>query len=491
MNRKEVIDFLNNEETYNKVFNTIKDECHKNDVHLDDYSQDSYIAGGAVANTIHHFLNKNRPSYKNTRPVINDIDLFCFSRKSGYNWGLPLFTGENFIQQPINPTLNMDGYGRVWFGTMGESITMVNSERIGVINKVDIDVYLTSVHEFKVTDYYKQLLNNFDLNCCSAGIDRLNNKIVYTKEFVNFLVSNQIEVTMVAQPLQTSIRMFKKSKELKTNTSNFETEMSLLQHAFVNLPHNSLGQEWWEKSKKYSSFISNYFEFVNVSSIDGGLFTYTSKDFKLVKYFDQFKFNSESSLVGFWDLFVRNKNQEVLDKIITFYTQNTNFSLEHKENMKWSTTRRYRTKINSISNDFDFIDTLGSVPDYFDCDFNLNDLVVVNLFNTILEENLIDPRMCLTNNIKTHVKFIKFFTDKFIDKHGFVKRCLINSLVTKIDPLNKLKINTFNCDDKIEAFNRIINNLWFNMSDSFKYRHKFNWGDPIYLSTINLDDINF
>ena len=81
MNRKEVIDFLNNEETYNKVFNTIKDECHKNDVHLDDYSQDSYIAGGAVANTIHHFLNKNRPSYKNTRPVINDIDLFCFSRK--------------------------------------------------------------------------------------------------------------------------------------------------------------------------------------------------------------------------------------------------------------------------------------------------------------------------------------------------------------------------------------------------------------------------
>ena len=41
MGRKEVIDFLNNEETYNKVFNTIKDECHKNDVHLDDYSQDS------------------------------------------------------------------------------------------------------------------------------------------------------------------------------------------------------------------------------------------------------------------------------------------------------------------------------------------------------------------------------------------------------------------------------------------------------------------
>lgn len=49
MNRKEVIDFLDNKETYNKVLDIIKDECRKNDVRLNDYSIESYIAGGAVA----------------------------------------------------------------------------------------------------------------------------------------------------------------------------------------------------------------------------------------------------------------------------------------------------------------------------------------------------------------------------------------------------------------------------------------------------------
>jgi hypothetical protein len=492
MNRKEVIEFLDNIETYNKVLNIIKDECRKNDVRLNDYSIESYIAGGAVANTIHNLINKDKPNYRNTKPIINDIDLFCFTRGEGLNWSEPAHNdGQNFISQTINPTLNMDGYGRTWLGTMGESITMTNSERFGLINKIGIQVYLNHLHDFKVTDYYPQLLNNFDLNCCSAGIDRLNGKIIYTDKFVDFLVNNQIEVIMISSPLQTSIRMLKKSKELNTNTNNFETEMSLLQHSFVNGEHKYMGLEWWDKAKKYGSFLSNYFQFTSKTGyLVNNLFQYTTKNFEIVKYFDQFKFNSESSMISFWDLFVRKKNQESLNKLITFYVQNTSFSLGPREGVKFSLIRKRRRKLRTVNVSFDFIDTLGFVPQYLDCDFSLEDLVKVNRFNKMLDENFIDPRICLTNNIKSHIKFIKFFTNKFIDVHGSIKMRLLNNVITKVEPRKRLELSTLNCDDKISSFVKVINNLWFNMSDSYRYRHRFENGFN-QQHEINLNDLEF
>ena len=490
MNRKEVIEFLDNRETYNKVLNIITDECHNNGVHLGDYSEQSYIAGGAVANTIHNLINKDKPTYNNTKSIINDIDLFCFNRGEGLNWGLPIFDTQNFISQTINPTLNMDGYGRAWVGTNGESISMVSTDRFGIINKIGISVYLNPNCQFIIEDYYKQLLDNFDLNCCSAGIDRLNGKIIYNDKFVDFLVSNQIEVTMVSSPLQTSVRMLKKSKELSTNISNFETEMSLLQHTFVNDSYKYIGSEWWDKSKKHGSFLSNYFEFTSSSSNEENLFEYTSKDFELTKYFDQFKFRSESSLIGFWDLFVRKKNQDNLNKLITFYVQNTHFSLAPKESITWSIVKKYRNKIRTANLNFDFIDTLGFAPEYFECEFSLEDLVNVSRFNKLLEENFIDPRICLTSNIKSHIKFLKFFKSKFIDEHGLIKMSLLNNVITKVEPSQRLKLSTFNCDDKIKSFIKVINNLWFNMSDSYRYRHKFENGFGKQYE-INLNYIDF
>ena len=490
MNRKEVIEFLDNRETYNKVLNIITDECHNNGVHLGDYSEQSYIAGGAVANTIHNLINKDKPTYNNTKPIINDIDLFCFNRGEGLNWGLPVFDTQNFISQTINPTLNMDGYGRAWVGTNGESISMVSSDRFGIINKIGISVYLNPNLEFIVEDYYKQLLDNFDLNCCSAGIDRLNGKIIYNDKFVDFLVSNRIEVTMVSSPLQTAVRMLKKSKELSTNVSNFETEMSLLQHTFVIDAYKYIGGEWWDKSKKYSSFLAHYFKFTSPNSNEENLFEYTSKNFELTKYFDQFKFNSESSLIGFWDLFVRKKNQDNLNKLVTFYVQNTHFSLAPKEPITWSIVKKYWNKIRTTNINFDFIDTLGFAPEYFECDFSLEDLVNVSRFNKLIEENFIDPRICLTSNIKSHIKFLKFFKSKFIDEHGLIKMSLLNNVITKVEPSQRLKLSTLNCDDKISSFIKVINNLWFNMSDSYKYKHRFENGFS-QQHEINLNDLEF
>ena len=85
---------------------------------------------------------------------------------------------------------------------------------------------------------------------------------------------------------------------------------------------------------------------------------------------------------------------------------------------------------------------------------------------------------------------MKFFKSKFIDEHGLIKMNLLNNVITKVEPSQRLKLSTFNCDDKIKSFIKVINNLWFNMSDSYRYRHKFENGFGKQYE-INLNDIEF
>ena len=468
MDRKKVIDFLESDETYNKVLDIISMECRENGTQIDEHPQEYFIAGGAISNTIHHILNPEI----NKKPVINDIDFFFFNRRTELDFGL--YNDDGFITQTLNPVVSMDDYGRTWLGSRGESIRMSNSERFGIVNKVTIDVHLSQSIEFVSTDYYKQLIQNFDLNCCCVGIDRVNNKIIYNKKFVDFLCSNKIEVISVTYPLQTAVRMLRKSKELQSDVTNFETEMSLLQHSFVLNREKTIGQEWFDKSKKYESFVAKYFLLsCNLRPALGGLYTYTSKEFSLVQYFDQFHFKSENSLIGFWDLFVRKKDLKKLNELITFYVKNTSFKVGPSEEVYWAHSKTYRGKIKTANINFDFIDSLGLVPDYFDSDFNAQDLKVIYEANKFLQEEFVDPKICLTSNIKSHLKFLSFFLSKFVDRHGNFKRELLWKCVGPVSHINRMGISSFDCDEKIKAFKKALNNTWFNLSDSFKFKHNF------------------
>jgi len=506
MDRKKVIDFLESEETYNKVLDIISMECRENGTQIDEHPQEYFIAGGAISNTIHHILNPEI----NKKPVINDIDFFFFNRRTELDFGL--YNDGGFITQTLNPVVSMDDYGRTWLGSRGESIRMSNSERFGIVNKVTIDVHLSQSYdagsawlittdanydpstiaiEFVSTDYYKQLIQNFDLNCCCVGIDRVNNKIIYTKKFVDFLCNNKIEVMSVTYPLQTAVRMLRKSKELQSDVTNFETEMSLLQHSFVLNREKTIGQEWFEKSKKCKSFVMKYFLFSGNEShmrpVLDGLYTYTSKEFSLVQYFDQFHFKSENSLIGFWDLFVRKKDLKKLNELITFYVQNTSFKVGPSEEVYWAHSKTYRGKIKTANINFDFIDSLGLVPDYFDSDFNAQDLKVIYEANKILQEEFVDPKICLTSNIKSHLKFLSFFLSKFVDIHGNLKKELLWKCIGPVSHINRMGISSFDCDEKIKAFKKALNNTWFNLSDSFKFKHNFRRKNKF----IDLNDLEF
>ena len=259
MDKKEIIEFLNKEETYNIVEKQIIKSSLlelSRDYTYEQYPlSQGYIAGGSIANTIYNILYK-----KNTEPVINDIDFFIFKKTEDIDWGSTSVVGDERFINNDNLNLNSDGYGNVWFGPNGENMRMVSSVRNLNWNTILICVG-TNSDEINQQDYYKGLLDNFDLNCCCAGLDTINKKIIYNNKFIEFLVNDKIEVVSLLTPLNTAIRLINKTKALKTNC-DLKSEIELLKHGFLEdtMPrHKTIGKIWYDKYRKNKRFVNKHF----------------------------------------------------------------------------------------------------------------------------------------------------------------------------------------------------------------------------------------
>lgn len=471
MGRNEIINFLEKEETYNRVLEIIENVCQTDDTHLDAYPQDCFIAGGAIANTIYYLLNKE----KFDKPIINDVDLFLFNHVTQNQRVEYVLNESNFLHFNVdNNIIVFDGYNTHWVGSSGEEFKMVNSERFGIINKITINVKLRE-KKFTVIDYYQQLLENFDLNCTMVGLDRVNNKIIYNDEFVYFLETNKIEVTSVKNPLQTAIRLHKKSVELKTDTTNVETEMSLLQHTFFLHRVKSIGPTWYAKFKEYGEFIDNYFiEKTDDNFIidNQNLYNYTSKPFKLNPLVQQLYFATINDLVTFWNLFVRVKEKETSEKLKTFYFNIKNLKKEFK-NVIYNPcdNEGFTPPHNGLG--YSFHNICVSLPKYLNCTHSVEDLVVVDNFISFLLSSGIHPKIFLVSNIKEQKDFIKFFNKKFVNKFGVIKKSFIDKIIriSSYDIKNEPKLMSTDKNTKEEAINFLLNNLWVEKRGNvFKHR---------------------
>lgn len=494
MNRKELIKFLNSGETYNKVLEIINRKLRKNGVAVGDYPTHYFMAGGSVANTIYYLLNNE----KFEEPVINDIDLFFFNNIEGYDWGFT--TNPNlFIQTNLSTIAGIDGYGRTWIGPSGESMRMVNSERFGIVNKVSINVFKQSIKNFNEVNYYKTLLTVFDLNCCMAGLDRINNKIIYTEEFLDFLETNKIEVTNVSQPLQTSIRLKNKCNQLKTDKSNFDKEIKLIKHSFINKKTHSIGPEWMKKVKADEEFVSEHFTFdLNKNQNQEDVFYYTTKDFEIEKYYNNFYIHENTKLIAFWNLFVREKDKEVLSKILTFYNSifmqltggknilnQETFTYQQQKNLNFN---KFGTKVTS---GLDFVGILSRSPKYFDCNFDIKDLKEIHDFNIYIQQELwSDGGVFVTKNISDHIKMINYVKKVFIDRYGVLRRDLLVSLIGRSNLDKRNNLATLDYQEKIKIFKRLLNNSWIK-----PYRRNGNYSELshrfLFKKKINLNSIDF
>lgn len=470
MNRKEIIKFLNDGGTYNKVLEIINHKLQTNGVGVDDFPVHYFMAGGSIANTIYYLLNEG----KFKEPIINDIDLFYFNNIRGLDWYHEINT-EMFINTNLSSIAGVDNYNRVWVGPSGESMRMVNSERFGIVNKVSINVYKESIQNFRETNYYKTLLSVFDLNCCPAGLDRINEKIVYTEDFLDFLESNMIEVMNLSQPLQTAVRLKNKSIQLGTDTSNFETEIRLIKHSFIIRKICSIGPEWLKKVKDNREFVLKHFNFsTEPTNRTDGIFNYTVKSFEIEKYYKNFPIRDNSELIAFWNLFVRKKNKQALEKVLTFYNNifselNGGGSIQNQETFIYDPNMITHIGSNKIFNGLNFVTILSISPNYFDCDFTVKDLEQIYYFNKYFQQEMFsEGDVFIVKTIQDHIKMIEYVKKTFIDKYGTFKKELLGKLIIRSRVNKKSNLATLDYKEKINIIKKLMDGMLI------KYYHTWN-----------------
>ena len=462
MNKQEIIDFLNSEETYNKVFELINDECQSNGTHLNAHPLEHFIAGGSVANTIYFLLNK----HKFDKPVINDVDFFCFEE----NLNNHSIYEESFIGFNINERPQLDGYGGIWFGSFGEHFSMSHSERDGVVNKIVVNVKQYTTKGLNFDFCYKSTIENFDLNCCGAGLDRLNKRIVYTDEFIWFLMNHKIEVTVINNPIQTTVRLYNKTNELKIDGSNFLDEVSLLQHSYDTAACNwNIGPIWQEKLKLHTNLINQFYE-LNTEFISSGFYDgrdiYKPKKIKPRVNIDELVFGKKP-LLFFWDLFVRGKNDYLKNKLIEFYDRVGINPFKSHSIIGGDLTFSPKDVVRKIT-------PINYLHSMVDSEVDVDDLIKINQFFVKIQDDmpLVDVmKIFMVDNIKDQLKFMNFIDGVIKDDYNdFSYQKLFKMVKTNSTYQNVMDcLKSEKLKDKLEFFKKASINTLIN--PRIRYHH--------------------
>ena len=391
----------------------------------------------------------------------------------------------------------------------------------------------------RIKEYYESLLNNFDLNCCCAGLNRVNKKIIYTDKFIEFLCNDKIEVTSTLTPLNTAIRLNNKTKDLKTN-SDLDKEVELLKHEFLNpyKPHyREIGNIWYDKYRKNKKFINKHFivkkltprgdDLMPTPGTEGIVvkkvsYVYWPKKFKINYYF---KYNTHQmlnnkSLIKYWDIFVRNKNPKKKHILMDWYSTSV-FSIPIRKSLsqpqtyfvnkiykKWLTkggnwinnniiTFSGQLRLGEICNEgyhhrHQFyttqsfvLNSLNKVENYLDEDFSVSDLKYLETISKSIDSSMFD--ITIIKGVKNHIKFLKFIRNKIKNETLFhhTNKSLFNILhnYKVLDKLDKL-----NVDDRIKMLNKLLDNDWIKNRGGDYYgirKHYFNQTLP----RPNIDEI--
>jgi hypothetical protein len=460
MTKTEIIDFLDNKETYNKVLSIIEGECTNNGTtHLLDYDIDDFICGGSIANTLYFLLDP-----QNRGLIINDVDIFLLKNK--FNYLLSSQPFDTFVDSFTSNGASVDSYGRAYYGGNGEYLNMLTTNREGIINTIEIGVfYHKKSFNFNKLNYYQTLLDGFDLNCVKVGLDRVNKKIMYTEDFVDFLLTNKIRVSDVSTPIQTLYRIDKKVKELNLSTSNLESEYSLLQHSTLTQHSLRIGRKTIEKILKNKDLIQKYFKSIAWVDSQGSVLEYGPTPFLVNGLINQIEINTPKELLNFWRIFVNNdfvSNRGVLLE----YFKSIGIDPEFSGYMSNSEVKPEKVVCGLVN-------CVGMSPNYFDCDFSVEDLGVVDNFIKFLTDNGIDPRIFIVKNVEQQLKFIDYFNDKLVDKTGLINRIVMNKIILKSVFEDSVNFNDMDVNKKIKSINKLLNNLWIKVRVGINHYMRF------------------
>jgi hypothetical protein len=255
---QKIKNFLNSEQTFYKVLDILNTQ---GDISK---AKDGFIAGGSVANTLFYLLHGGKL-------VINDIDVYrrVPIPKEEKDWTVKeskqrdIWYPTTYTNQEGLEILD-DNYGRVFVSETGARMRVNKHSRDGIFNNIEYiyeDGY-GRVHGVEPKSKEVVIIEGFDLNNCKAGLDMINGKIIYTSEFVEFLKTKQMKVVNPCAPIQTTIRIYKKMKELGVYC-DLKHEMRFLTVASKHLQSNQMtkviGPETKQKYDKIKDFVEQYF----------------------------------------------------------------------------------------------------------------------------------------------------------------------------------------------------------------------------------------
>jgi hypothetical protein len=176
---------------------------------------EGFLAGGAIANTIFNMVTgKMAP--------VNDIDIYRIIDVKEKHTFEELKNKQNFQKMELEIYEDYRGMYRGYKN--GDYYIIEEVSNQGIINFID---YKTNTRNYQI------ILDSFDINCCQVGYDLETNKCYYTKEFQEFLQSQELRLVNLTSPSHSAIRLIKKKTELDAKLP--QIELDAISYALVDI----------------------------------------------------------------------------------------------------------------------------------------------------------------------------------------------------------------------------------------------------------------
>ena len=372
-------DFLESKNTYNKVLDILNLRSSNKLLELTN-GGDYFIAGGSVSNALIALYHKDRKQC-----VINDIDIYKRVNHGNVipreEWYPTVYINEDRLD------IVDDSYGNIFITENGSRMRVKKHSRKGIFNIIEY-IYEEKTYNRKGLKTKETIiLDGFDLNCCKAGMDLRNQKIIYTQEFVEFLETKILKITSPCAPIQTTIRLHKKMIDLDC-TCNIEQEIRFLTAAFKSVDKNEItryiGPETYNKYLGMRDIIDKYFTLKRPERRELPLNLRRKGDCNIWLFEPKMSFeiteqaHTVNTFKRVWNLLYVNKNTEDQDKINTIFYKSVLKGLSHNDELNYT------------------FDMLIINPNYYKCDFDIFHLDFIDKFIESFPEMRIFVMNCKT-----------------------------------------------------------------------------------------------